>query len=122
MSCGQDLAVIHYKSKNTHACDILSVPIFLQRLLRLREKNVSCESHGYQVSSTILGVEFKTRQAEVELRQLTFSLKLGEGKQGEVLVCVCVCCVVCVWVCVHAVFVRVVCCMCVRVCVCVSIL
>jgi len=32
----------------------------------------------------ILGVEFKTRQVEIELRQLTFSIKLGEGKQGEV--------------------------------------
>lgn len=46
---------------------------------------------GYQVYSIALGVEFKTRQAEVELRQLTFSLKLGEGKQGEVCLCVHVC-------------------------------
>ena len=45
----------------------------------------------YQVYSSVLGVEFKTRQAEVELRQLTFSLKLGEGKQGEVCLCVHVC-------------------------------
>ena len=40
------------------------------------------------------GVEFKTRQVEIELRQLTFSIKLGEGKQGEVYmmykICVCI--------------------------------
>ena len=57
-------------------------------------------------------MEFKTRQAEIELRQLTFSLKLGEGKQGEVCVHVCVCvrarmrvcyvCAMCVRVCIHS--------------------
>ena len=58
---------------------------------------------GYQVYSVALGVEFKTRQAEVELRQLTFSLKLGEGKQGEVCLCIHVCVCMRACMCVHMV-------------------
>ncbi|XP_065883777.1 integrin-linked protein kinase-like [Dysidea avara] len=51
VSCGQDLAVVHYR-----------------KATKAKRKE---------------WVEFKTRQVEIELRQLTFSIKLGEGKQGE---------------------------------------
>jgi len=57
---------LHCQSTHISWCPFRGVPLLISAL------------------NFITGVEFKTRQVEIELRQLTFSLKLGEGKQGEV--------------------------------------